>query len=145
MNISSLLSFNAKVTCAYHNMCRPILKEFDISQTSFDIIMFLNNNPDHYTAKEISTFKNIKPNVVSLHVDKLVNDGYLMRQHVEGDRRKIRLSCTDKAADIIMKGRETQRAFLNRLSEGISYEDIQIFKRCFDSIEHNVDVITITR
>lgn len=141
MNISTLLSFTTKIEGAYEVMCQSILSEFELSKTSFDILMFLTNNPDRYTAKEISATKNIKANVVSLHVDKLVNDGYLMRRNVEGDRRKVRLICTDKAQPIIEKGRALQYKFFISLMDGLTVEDLDGFKHCFQVIEENADLL----
>ena len=40
--------------------------------------------------------KKIKANLVSVNVDKLVNEGYLERKPVENDRRKTELVCTKK-------------------------------------------------
>lgn len=115
MNISTLLSFMAKIEGAYESVCQSVLDEFNISKTSFDILMFLSEHPDRYTAKEISITKNIRANVVSLHVDKLVNSGYLARESVEGDRRKIRLICTEQALPLIERGRSLHQAFFPAL------------------------------
>ncbi len=141
MNISTLLSFTTKIEGAYEVMRQPLLNEFEMSKTSFDILMFLSNNPDRYTAKEISTTRNIKANVVSLHVEKLVNDGYLQRQSVEGDRRKVRLVYTEKAQPIIEKGRELQRNFCISMMEGLTEEDLASFKHCFQVIAENADLL----
>lgn len=141
MNISTLLLFTSKIESAYEVMCRSILSEFELSKTSFDILMFLSNNPDRYTAREISAMKNIKANVVSLHVDKLVNEGYLLRCNVEGDRRKIRLICTDKAQPIIEKGRELQRRFFFSLMEGLTEQDLERCKHYFQVVAENADLI----
>ncbi len=141
MTFSALLSLTNKIQGAYEVTCQSLLHEFDISKTSFDILMFLSNNPGHYTAKEISTTRNIKANVVSLHVDQLVNDGYLQRQSVEGDRRKIRLTCTDKAQPIIEKGMVLQRNFFFSLIDGLSEEDLASFKHCFQVVAENADLM----
>ena len=141
MNMSTLLSFTTRIEGAYEAMCRPLLAQFQITQTSFDILMFLSNNPDRYTAKEISETKNIKANVVSLHVDRLVKDGCLQRQSVEGDRRKVRLICTEKAQPIIDRGRDMQRAFFLSLVDGLTPEDLEGFKCCFQIIAKNADLL----
>ena len=94
MTPSTFITFFHDALSAYNKMCEPILHEFDIPQVSFDILMFLKNNPDLCTAQQISEFRNIKKNLVSVHVDKLVAAGYLQRGTVTGDRRKIWLSCT---------------------------------------------------
>lgn len=53
----------------------------------------------------------IKANLVSVHVDRLVKEGYLERRAVEGDRRKTELICTQKAQPVIEKGGQLQEAF----------------------------------
>lgn len=141
MTFSALLSLTNKIQGAYEVMCQSLLHEFGISKTSFDILMFLSNNPSHYTAKEISATRNIKANVVSLHVDQLVNDGYLQRQSVAGDRRKIRLTCTDKAQPVVEKGMVLQRDFFFALIDGLSDEDLASFKHCFQVIAENADLM----
>ena len=79
MRSSAFITFFHDALNAYNKMCEPILHEFDIPQVSFDILMFLNNNPDLCTAQQISEFRNIKKNLVSVHVEKLVTAGYLQR------------------------------------------------------------------
>ena len=141
MNISSMLTLTKLIDSAYGNMCQPVLREFGISKTSFDILMFLRNNPAHYTAREISELRKIKPNVVSLHVEKLCRDGYLERRSVEGDRRKVRLVCTEKASPITDKGRAMQLEFYRQLLDGVTQEDLDGLKRCFDCLAQNAGQI----
>lgn len=145
MNVTSVLSLSVKIDSAYTALCRKALKEFKISQTSFDILMFLRNNPEQYTARDISRLKNIKPNVVSLHVDELVNDGYIERQDVEGDRRKVKLVYTEKAVPIIERGHEIQKEFLKSLLDGLTEKDLEGFMHCFNVISENTDMIQANR
>ena len=118
-------------------MCEPVLHAFDIPQVSFDILMFLNNNPELCTAQQISEFRNIKKNLVSVHVDKLVTAGYLQRGTVVGDRRKILLSCTEKARPILNAGLEMQQNFKQKLTRDIPEEQIHIYKEIIDSMAVN--------
>ena len=46
--------------------------------------------------------KNIKKaNLVSVNVDRLVCDGYIIRKEIKGDRRKTQLICTPAAEEIL--------------------------------------------
>lgn len=54
------------------------------------------NNPQYKTAADIVKIRGIKANLVSLHVERLVQEGYLERREVPGDRRKTELICTEK-------------------------------------------------
>ena len=137
MNVSKLFVSLEKIKVCYAKVCSDLLEEYNLPKTSFDIIMFLYNNPEAKTAKEISEERNIKKNVVSLHVDRLVNEGYLKRNNIEGDRRKIHLVLTSKALEIAKKGRVIQNNFANEITSGISKEDIQKFKSVFDNVIEN--------
>lgn len=139
MTISTLLSFTAKIEAAYASLCQPILDEFSISKTAFDILMFLSEHPDRFTAKEISDTKNIRANVISIHVEKLVNSGYLERQSVAGDRRKVRLICTEQAQPILEQGRALHQHFFPALVDGLTDEEMENFKHCFQVVEANAD------
>ena len=75
----------------YNQLCSPLCQQTGISQTSLDILMFLKNNPQYKNAADIVKFRGIKANLVSVHVERLVQEGYLERQEVPGDRRKTEL------------------------------------------------------
>ena len=101
MRISDYLAMTKDTMSAYSRMCEPVLLKYDIPQVSFDILMFLENNPEFCTAQEISEIRGIKKNLVSVHVEKLVRASLLRRGTVSGDRRKISLAVTEKARPII--------------------------------------------
>lgn len=105
------IEFPNKMAHAYSVMCKPLCQEMKLPQTAFDILMFLSNNPQYKTARDIVEVRKIKANLVSINVDKLVKEGYLERKEVAGDRRKTELICISKADSIIEKGRLVQKAF----------------------------------
>ncbi len=105
------IEFSIKTAQAYNAVCKPLCQELGLSQTALDILLFLANNPDYKTARDIVEVRHIKANLVSMNVDKLVQEGYLERYAVASDRRKTKLLCTGKADPIIRKGRVVQNAF----------------------------------
>ena len=137
MTPSTFAAFFHDTLNAYNKMCEPILHQFDISQVSFDILMFLKNNPELCTAQQISEFRNIKKNLVSVHVNKLVDAGYLQRGEVVGDRRKILLSCTDKAQPILEAGLKMQQYFTKELTKDIPEDYVNIYKEIIESMAVN--------
>ena len=84
------IEFPNKMAHAYSVMCKPLCQKMKLPQTAFDILMFLSNNTQYKTARDIVEVRKIKANLVSINVDKLVKEGYLERREVAGDRRKIR-------------------------------------------------------
>ena len=72
-----------------------------------------------------------------MHVDKLVAAGYLQRGTVTGDRRKIWLSCTEKAKPILKAGLKMQQDFNQKLILNIPKEYMSIYKEIIDSMAAN--------
>ncbi len=137
----TIFSHANKMTQAYHIMLAPLCKETGLPPLALDILLFLANDPEHNTAKDICRMRGHKSGIVSVHVERLVNDGLLERQEMPGDRRQTRLVCTEKAQDIITRGRDIQWQFGLRLMEGISKEDHETMHRCFERIDVNLDEI----
>ena len=98
-------------------------------------------HPDYKTARDIVEVRHIKANLVSMNVDKLVQEGYLERYAVAGDRRKTKLLCTGKADPIIRKGRVVQNAFFKRLLDHVEPADQEVFFRTMKLIGKNLDEI----
>ena len=130
-----------KFSLAYRQVCRPLCRELGLPQTAFDILMFLGNNPAYKTARDIVEMRRIKANLVSVHVDRLVREGYLERQQVPGDRRKTLLLCTDKAQPVIAKGRLLQEDFFEKLLDGMDEEERNAFYAALHRIGENLDAI----
>lgn len=141
MKTTTILSIFQNALHAYNQMCEPILKQFDISQVSFDILMFLNNNPQYTTAQEISQVRNIKKNLVSVHVEKLVCAGLLERGSIAGDRRKVSLSCTKKSEPIIKAGLAIQKTFHDTLTQGVSKEQWNVYREVIETMDANAKSI----
>lgn len=133
------IDFARKLEMAYHQQCKAICKEFNLKQTGFDILMFLGNNPQYRHARDIVEVRKIKANLVSIHVDQLVEQGYLSRINVPGDRRKVELVLNEKALVIIEKGKLFQNDFIASLLVGIDQKHQEIFKETLELMEKNID------
>ena len=135
------IEFSRKLSLAYESMCKPLCHELKLPQTAFDILMFLANNPEFKTARDIVEVRKLKANLVSVNIDKLVNEGYLIRKNVEGDRRKVQLLCTDKAQPIISRGQQLQEHFVEQLFADIDDATRQIIFQGMQQMELNLNLI----
>ena len=124
---------------AYEAAMQPLSRAFSIPQTAAEILLFLANNPENSTAKDICALRRFKPGIVSLHVDTLVTLGLLERRAVPGDRRKLRLVPTEKAEPIIAQGRAMQETFAQTLAQGLSENELAAFARCMETISQNLE------
>ncbi len=135
------IEFPRKLLLAYNAMCKPLCRKLGLPQTAFDILMFLGNNPEYRTARDIVEVRNIKANLVSVNVERLVQEGYLKRRSVAGDRRKTELLCTEKAKPLIKEGRAVQLAFGEKLFAQVDEETRRVFVETLDSIGKNAEEI----
>ena len=125
----------------YGARCKPLCREIQMPQTAFDILMFLANNPDYNTARDIVEIRGLKANLVSVNVDKLVNEGFLERIPDAKDRRKNMLKCTNKANPVIEKGRQLQKDFFGRVFDGIDEENLRQFYGVLEQLRTNIDTM----
>ena len=113
---SRMYSNSSRFIEAYHAVLQPLCREAGLPVMALDILLFIANNPDKSTARDVCQFRGMKPGIVSFHVDRLAAAGLLERRPVPGDRRKTQLVCTEAAADTIRRGRELQKRFAAPLS-----------------------------
>ena len=116
LTASAMFANAARFADAYHTAIAPLCASTGLPPAAADILLFLAN-------------------------DRLVDEGYLLRQPVPGDRRKTALVLTAQAQPIVAEGRELQRAFADRLAEGLSAEDLAHFRRCVAIFDRNIDQI----
>ena len=125
------IAFARKMSAAYTAVCKPLCQSLHLPQTAFDILMFLGNNPEYSTARDIVEVRQIKANLVSVNVDRLVKDGYLSRKEVAGDRRKTQAlqqdfadrliaDLDDATKDAFFKGMAQMETTLDMILEEVS-------------------------
>ncbi len=133
------VEFAYKLLKVYEKNCKPLCQEIRMPQTAFDILMFLANNPDYNTARDIVEIRRIKANLVSVNVDKLVQEGYLERRPAAGDRRKTLLKYTQKAKPVIERGHVLQAGFFAKIFDNIDVNSRQVFFQVIEMMEANLD------
>lgn len=118
------IEFAEKLSKAYSETCKPLCHKLNIPQTAFDILLFLANNPEYKTARDIVEIRKIKANLVSVNVDKLVKEGYLERKSVAGDRRKVHLLVQRSQKRLSKKDRNfSSRSLKNYLKEWMKIQE----------------------
>ena len=133
------IDFSQKLSQAYQNACRPLCQSLHLPQTAFDILLFLGNNPQYSTARDIVEVRMIKANLVSVNVSRLVSEGYLIRQEDVHDRRVTHLQLTEKAQSVIAQGQALQRSFFEGLLEDVSPADRTVFISVLEAMHRSLD------
>lgn len=138
MTPAQLYAHLTKIRDAYTAAMQPMSASLDMPPVATVILMFLANNPECDTAKDVCACLSMKPALVSFHVENLVQAGYLERGKAAGDRRKHCLRCTDKAAPAVEQGRALQKAFLTRLTQGLSEDELKTCLHCLSVFGENI-------
>lgn len=109
----------------YNGCMEPICDKYGITMTEFDILLFLGNNPKFDTAADISEIRCIVKSRVSISLQSLEAGGYIRKETEQEDKRRIKLTLTDKAGKVVREGRKKQLEFVGMLTEGLSPEDVR--------------------
>ena len=141
LTASAMFANAARFADAYHTAIAPLCASTGLPPAAADILLFLANNSGMDTAKDICTYRHLKPAIVSFHVDNLVREGYLARRTAENDRRKIELTCTPLAQPVIEQGRTMQKAFLQHLLDGMDEGTQTVFFAAIEIIDRNMDAL----
>jgi len=119
-----LLQFSKQFKKFYTYQFTPILERTGLSMREVDVMLFLANNPDYDTARDITEFRGLSKSQVSQAVDLLAAEGLLLRTPDLADRRVIHLSITEDAAPLAKDILAVQTQCVQRLLAGLTEEQI---------------------
>ena len=139
MNVLTILTMSSKIKPFYERLCASTCEAYGITQAMFDVLMFVVNNPEHNTARDITTYRGITSGMVSISVEKLIQIGFLERNQKTDDRRIQFLTPTEKASGLVEMGKSIQKQFIEVLNQGISSSDREKANEIIRTITSNID------
>jgi DNA-binding MarR family transcriptional regulator len=131
--------YTNKTHAAFAKMHRPLLDHYHLCMNALMMLEVLDQNPQCRTPKELSHILGLKSNIIYLHLNQLVEEGYLDRHTEEQDHRKITLTCTRKAKALLKRAYEVRDEYNKLMISGISQEDLEVYCRVMRKIEENID------
>lgn len=123
----------------YCSLFAPLLERRGLTQLEMDILLFLANNPEYDTARDIVEQRHLAKSHVSVGVDALAGRGLLERQLRAGNRKTIHLRLTESAAPIVAEGRALQRRHGELLLAGFTEGERAELIRLLEKIGDNAD------
>lgn len=126
---------------SYEFVLTPLARQFKLPLVATDILLTLALHPYVETAADIADVRFYKANLLSMHIDRLVEQGYLRRERSEKDRRKLLLRLTDKADPLISAGRSRTEYFRYLLLQDMEENDFYHFKRVAKQLGYNLMAI----
>ena len=134
-----IMTMAAKAGRVYEQFCAPVCRKYCLSQTAFDILIFLANNENFNTARDIFRMRGIKSGIVSVTVENLIQAGYLRRENDPKDRRVQRLVLLPESAAVIETGKQVQSAFIETLLRDITPGEREIFTEVTGKLIKTID------
>ena len=123
----------------YLRLCDEVREKYNITQSEFDVIAFLNNHPQFNTGKDICEMRMLPKSCVSVAADRLSKMGLIKCTVDEQDRRIVRMEFTDKSVSIRTEIKLVQKRFGNIVFKEMSYDTVNAFSDTLVRISKNVD------
>lgn len=109
-----------------------------ITRPEADVLLFLSNNPDMNTARDVARSRGFSKAYVSKAVEPLARKGLVSICTDSRDRRRQLLTITG-GADMARELSEEQRRFLTAMVQGISEADLEAFQRATEAMCQNAN------
>lgn len=132
-----LLQFYQQFDKFYSHQFVPFLSQTKLTMREVNVLLFLANNPDYDTARDISFFRGMSKSQVSQAVELLWAEGLLQRTPDEADRRIVHLSITAEGLPLAQECQRIQENCGARLLDGLTPEQIAQLKIFLNTVLDN--------
>lgn len=121
-----------KVLTTFYSQCiKPVCDLYQLTQMEFNILMFLTNNPEYNTASDIVRIRMLTKSHVSTSIKSLEKRGLVKTSFQNNNRKTMHITIQEKANPIITDGKLAQQKFGQKLFQGFSLEEIEMYTRLF--------------
>lgn len=132
-----LLQFLQQYTKYCNHQFLPLLTRTGITMREVHVLLFLANNPDYDTARDITVLRGISKSQVSQAVDLLTAEGFLLRTPDQTDRRIVHLAISPDGWPLAKECLQIQESCSQQLMEGLTPEEEETFRVIFEVILNN--------
>ena len=122
----------------YHKMFAPLGKQYGLTQIEIDILLFLINNPEFNTAKDIVALRGLAKSNISTALEQLKQKDYLEIKKEPGNRRLNRIFLKEKGTERAEVFKERQEEFFTLMLDGISEEMKKTVQMFFQIANENI-------
>lgn len=132
-----LLQFYQHFEKFYTHQFSGFLSRTGLSIREAHVLLFLANNPDYDTARDITILRGLSKSQVSQAVELLTAEGFLLRTPDPSDRRLIHLSITPEGLPLAKECQAIQEQCASLLLTGLAPEQVEQLKALLDVILDN--------
>ena len=132
-----LLQFFQQYTKYCDSQFLPILERTGITMREVHVMLFLANNQEYDTARDITVLRGISKSQVSQAVDLLAAEGFLTRTPDPSDRRMVHLAISPEGWPLARECQKIQEFCGAQLVRGMSEEETETLRALFDQVIDN--------
>ena len=138
INLETLIKRCAAFRKVYARVSAPELKAYGLSPSEVDILIFLANNPNINTAKEMGHFLQVSKGLVARSLESLITRGFLRTAMDERDHRRQHIFLEEEAYKVIAILAKRRQEVGTLILQGISQEQMQMVVETFDIMNANI-------
>ena len=113
--------------------------EFSTTLPRFDVMAALSHHSAGLKMSELSSVLRVSNGNVTGIVDRLVDEGLVMRLPVAGDRRAMQVRLTEKGAEQFAGQASAHAAWINELLEGFDHDEAEALAARLDRLTVGLD------
>lgn len=125
------------ITQRKYHILEMRLSKYDLVKGQASLLLLIRDN-DGITQNELANIVGIKDSSMSVRLDKLERNGYIIREVDQENqkRKKLYITATGKTASI--QCRKILREFDEKLYDGFTKKDIKQFEKYLEKMMNNV-------
>ncbi|EGT3616674.1 MarR family transcriptional regulator [Clostridium perfringens] len=137
-----LVSFT-KAKKTYKKFISPTLNDLGLTHNEFEILVFLQENLEYNTAKDIVEFSGLSKGLISRSIESLLKKEMLTIKKDEKDKRIVRLYISNSATKTIDVLNKISNEFCKLLLEDLKEEELISFDDILNKMIKNLNNLKI--
>ncbi|WP_051592866.1 MarR family transcriptional regulator [Thomasclavelia saccharogumia] len=115
----------------------PVCKQYNLTRMELDILLFLANNPQYDSAKDIIKHRKLTKSHVSTSIKSLTKNNYLKPVYLPNNKKTVHLKLLNSADEIIKAGQQAQKNFFETILKDFSKDEKLLIINAFSKIQRN--------
>ncbi len=132
------LDFIASEHELYHRYMVKVCVRFSLTSMELAILLFLANNPQYDTAKDVVEKRHLTKSHVSISIRSLEEKGLLRKEFRNGNHRTSHLVLLPDSEAMVAAGREAQNEVFSIMTKGFSKSELELIKSHLQRVYENV-------
>jgi MarR family transcriptional regulator, organic hydroperoxide resistance regulator len=118
------------------------LKEMNVTGPQF-YILYLLSASEGTKSTELADKLDVKPSAITVMIDRLLKNNFVIRERDEKDRRIVKLKLTSEGREVFEKGKAKRREIFSKYLAYLDEEDVDqlvtIYEKLAAAVENNTE------